>query len=245
MHLDNAVVSNAPSIRPSHFLERLAALFESRKDKGSVFITQKRFTYNDGTSATAAPATSASTDVEAGDDDVAMTDSAASPSSSSASPQTEYPLLVRATDGRSKKDIKVKLSTIVHPSAYATFTNDYTSLLRSQLSSALRPKRKRSAASKPKPKKLKAKATATAGGRAREDDVEVETPRGGGGAGAGAGAGAGFVVRLPKVVGPRRGNGVKKRRRAEKRREKAVARIQKVREERKRRAGGAGAGGAA
>ncbi|GAA5914895.1 hypothetical protein JCM5296_001703 [Sporobolomyces johnsonii] len=221
------------------FLERLAALFESRKDKGSVFITQKRFTYNDGTSATAAPATSASAHVEAGDDDVAMT---VSPSSSSTSPQTEYPLLVRATDGRSKKDIKVKLSTIVHPSAYATFTDHYTSLLRSQLSSALRPKRKRSAASKPKPKKLKAKATA--GGSAREDDVEVETPRGGAGAG---GGGAGFVVRLPKVVGPRRGNGVKKRRRAERRREKAVARIQKAREERKRRAAGAsaGAGGAA
>ncbi|GAA5952932.1 hypothetical protein JCM21900_001521 [Sporobolomyces salmonicolor] len=225
---------------PAQFLERLAALFESRKDKGSIFITQKRFTYDSPSTSTSAAAAPTTADA-AGDDDVAMTDSATPASASSPSPSAspslssvhrpsapqEYPLLVRATDGRSKKDLKVKLSTIVHPASYASFTDQYTALLRRELSSGLRPKRKRAAGSKLKKLRSRGAAKSTAG----EDDAAGtgETPRGG------AGAGAGFVVRLPKVVGPRRGNGVKKRRKAEKRREQAVLKLRKAQEEHTRR----------
>lgn len=47
-----------------------------------------------------------------------------------------------------------------------------------------------------------------------------------------------FVSRLPKVVGPRRGNGRKKRTAAQERRDKAVKKIRKAREERQRRSEG-------
>ncbi|GAA6061735.1 hypothetical protein JCM10212_000468 [Sporobolomyces blumeae] len=233
MHLENAV-----------FLERLAELFDARKEKGSVFLTQKRMTYeSDNTSSR--PDGDAEMQ-EAGGEDEAATTAAASESRTreastskhgDAGSTREWPLLVRATDGRGKKDTKVKISTIVEPADHSTFTDGLTAILRSNLSSGLRPKRKRAGASK----KSKAKPSTAATGA-------------GAGAGAGTARGEGaddpatttgdrkkahfaFVPRLPKVVGPRRGNGRKKRTDAVARREKAVQRLKKAKEDRARRNG--------
>ncbi|GAA5828855.1 hypothetical protein JCM5353_004002, partial [Sporobolomyces roseus] len=102
MHLENSV-----------FLERLAELFEARKNKGSVFLTTKRLTYETGSTQ---------------DEDATMNDSAeaavpsTSTSTAATSSEKEFPLIVRATDGKGKKDIKVKLSTIVSlPSSASAF----------------------------------------------------------------------------------------------------------------------------
>ncbi|GAA6000319.1 hypothetical protein JCM10207_007959 [Rhodosporidiobolus poonsookiae] len=187
------------------FLTRLATLFGDRKAKGSVFLTQKRLTYEPTASTSDAPVPA--------EGDVEMADAPA------ADDEREWPLLVRATDGQGKKDIKVKLSTVVQPADFDTFTAAYSSLLRVTFASGLRPKRKRAAGEGAKKLKRKGASASAAGG-------------------AGAEAGAGFVARLPKVVGPRRGNGREKRKRLERRREKAVERFRAVKQ---RRAAAAGA----
>ncbi|BGP54288.1 hypothetical protein JCM8202_000720 [Rhodotorula sphaerocarpa] len=202
------------------FLDRLAALLAQRKDAGSVFLTQKRLTYD--AAASTGPA----------GDDVEMTDA---PSSSRAhdladgDAEREWPLLVRATDGKGKKDTKVKISTTVDPADIEAFLSAYSTLLRSTFSAALRPKRKkgdlaRQRAAKLAQRQAAKKGAATAGeagtgtevGAAKKGPATTTVMAGQ--------QGAGFVPRLPKVVGPRRGNGVQKRRRLVKRREKAVAR---------------------
>ncbi|GAA5950063.1 hypothetical protein JCM3765_004180 [Sporobolomyces pararoseus] len=192
------------------FLERLAELFEARKEKGSIFLTSKRLTYEGPTETTT---------VE-GEDTQMKEDGAeqptASTSTSSSAEEKEYPLIMRATDGKGKKDIKVKLSTIVQPQDYLSFTEQYTTILRSSLSSSLRPKRKRNAPKSASKSKSKAKSTGTT------------TTEGGA---------VGFKPNLPKVVGPRRGNGRKKRQASQARREKIVQKIRKSREERARRSG--------
>ncbi|GAA5983088.1 hypothetical protein JCM11641_004908 [Rhodosporidiobolus odoratus] len=178
------------------FLERLAELFAKQKEKGSVFITQKRYTHE----ATIGPSTSAGD----GEEDVEMSEQASGQ-------EREWPLFLRATDGDSKKDTKVKISTIVQPADYDSFIQSYHALLRSTFSTGLRPKRKKTTSAKAAKRKAKAGGNAAASA--------------GGAAGDSKGA---FSPRLPKVVGPRRGNGVKKRRRLEKRREKAVARLKAI-----------------
>ncbi|GAA5984971.1 hypothetical protein JCM5350_000085 [Sporobolomyces pararoseus] len=203
MHLSNEV-----------FLERLAELFEARKEKGSVFLTSKRMTYEEPIEAT----TTEGEDTQMKEDGAEQP--TASTSTSSRAEEKEYPLIMRATDGKGKKDIKVKLSTIVQPQDYLSFTEQYTTILRSSLSSSLRPKRKRTAPKSASKSKSKAKSTGTT------------TTAGGGG-----GAVVGFRPNLPKVVGPRRGNGRKKRQASQARREKIVSKIRKSREERARRSG--------
>ncbi|GAA5887403.1 hypothetical protein JCM6882_002518 [Rhodosporidiobolus microsporus] len=213
-----------PQLLNDEFLAQLADLFASKKDKGSVFVTQKRFTYTPE----AGPSTSSSTPAAAAGEDVAMEDAGAAPEEEEGNEAREWPLLVRATEangGKDSKKSKVNLSTVVPPFSYDTFTTAYHALLRTVFSAGLRPKRKRAAAAKEAKKLAKRKARSGTPGPAV-------------GAGEGAAAGAeqpaeapasqqkvGFTPRLPKVIGPRRGNGVKKRRRAEKRRERAVERV--------------------
>ncbi|GAA6020999.1 hypothetical protein JCM11491_005959 [Sporobolomyces phaffii] len=159
---------------------------------------------------------------------------AASTSTAAVTAEREYPLVVRATDGTGKKDSKVKLSTLVQPQDYAAFTERYTTILRSHLTSGLRPKRKRTAAGATSTKKLKSKATSAAA----KPDGKTTTPAAAAAATAsGSASAATFTRNLPKVVGPRRGNGRKKRQAAQARRDQIVAKITKAREERARRAG--------
>ncbi|KAJ7157297.1 signal recognition particle, SRP9/SRP14 subunit [Mycena filopes] len=63
------------------FLQRLAALFESSKDQGSIWLTHKRLVYDDG--------------------DVAMA------AADGADDSREYPCLVRVTDGTAKFSTRV------------------------------------------------------------------------------------------------------------------------------------------
>ncbi|BGP23257.1 signal recognition particle, SRP14 subunit [Rhodotorula toruloides] len=135
--------------------------------------------------------------------------------------EREWPLLIRATDGNGKKDVKVKISTIVQPSSSDAFLTSYSDLLRTHFSSTLRPKRKKADLARQKALKLAKRRAAKAKVRGEEVDPSALAAAGSYTTGAGGGQ---FVLRLPKVVGPRRGNGVKKRRRALKRREKAVER---------------------
>ncbi|GAA5838382.1 hypothetical protein JCM3766R1_005531 [Sporobolomyces carnicolor] len=209
MHLSNDV-----------FLARLSDLFESRKDVGSVFLTTKRLTYEPAS-------TNAGSQGE--DGDAVMKDEGdqvptASTSTSSSSRDREYPLIVRATDGKAKKSIKVKLSTIVQPQDYLSFTDAYMSILRASLSASLRPKRKRAAAAKSKSKTSKPTATPASETRGSQSQPQHK-------------AVVGFTPSLPKVVGPKRGNGRKKRQAAHARREKIVAKIRKSRDERAKRSG--------
>ncbi|GAA5921590.1 hypothetical protein JCM3775_003120 [Rhodotorula graminis] len=240
------------------FLTRLEQLFASRKDKGSVFLVQKRMTYEPeaSTSTAAAPAAGDDVDMDARPDDA----------------DREYPLLLRATDGKSNKDAKTKLSTVVLPANLDTFLERYSSLLRTEFASALRPKRKRADLARARVVRQltrQAKLRARKGGEgegepwmASSETIEAEAarrvkaleararaaaaPAAGTGAGAGAGAGSkgkggasaaaaaagpgAFRVVLPKVVGPRRGNGVEHRRRAEKRRNKVVDKVKRRRD---------------
>ncbi|GAA6049793.1 hypothetical protein JCM3770_002164 [Rhodotorula araucariae] len=215
-----------PHLTPDEFLVQLEQLFAARRVKGSVFLVQKRLTYEPEPStstSTGGGATVPAEDVEMGEAGVGAG-------------EREWPLLVRATDGKAKKDEKVRLSTVVPPTAADAFLEAYSALLRAAFQPALRPKRKR--ADLVRARALKAAKRAAAAARRRgeptptaeetDDRVTKEVKAGEARAKAAAAAGAGaFRPRLPKVVGPRRGNGVKKRRRAEKRREKAVERVKR------------------
>ncbi|BGP46542.1 hypothetical protein JCM10450v2_002387 [Rhodotorula kratochvilovae] len=210
------------------------------RDKGSVFLVQKRLTYEPEPSTSTSSGAGAA---GAGGDDVEMGDAGAGAGGAAgagAAGEREWPLLLRATDGNSKKDTKVKLSCIVPPSAAESFLERYSSLLRAAFQPALRPKRKR--ADLLRARALKAAKRSAAKAKARGEEVpsseEVEEravkavkagearAKAASAAAGAAGAGA-FRPRLPKIIGPRRGNGVKKRRRAEKRREKAVERVKR------------------
>lgn len=201
----------------------------------------------------------------------------------------EWPLLLRATDGKSDKKAKVKLTTVVRrrcvpcprprprPPAHTThvvpplyspcrsslrsapllthppprpthpqvqppdvtpFLDRYSLLLRQTFSSALRPKRKRADLLRARTLRQLTRAAARTARKTGEpqpgrEELEERAARAvkasearAKAAGAGAGAGA-FRPALPKVVGPRRGNGVQRRRRAERRREKAVQRAKR------------------
>ncbi|KIN00947.1 hypothetical protein OIDMADRAFT_19029, partial [Oidiodendron maius Zn] len=86
------------------FLQRLSELFEQRrtKDHGSVFLTQKRMIHGDGTAVAALESTNSQSDQ---------------------TPSKPIPILIRATDGKSKKERqeKIKLSTVVQPEALEVF----------------------------------------------------------------------------------------------------------------------------
>ncbi|GAA5858546.1 hypothetical protein JCM8547_007354 [Rhodosporidiobolus lusitaniae] len=200
-----------PQLPPDEFLAQLAQLFANTKDKGSVFITQKRLTRDSCTSTNnVAAGTSGGGDVE-------MT-----------SVEGEYPVFVRATDGKGKKDTKVKISTIIYPADYDSFTTLYHSLLRSTFSASLRPKRKKASAptaAAKKAAKRKARSGAAATGAEAAEAAPAKEEK------------VGFALRLPKVVGPRRGAGVEKRRRLMRKREKLVERYKAA----KSRRAGAGA----
>ncbi|KAI9707149.1 MAG: hypothetical protein M1836_000109 [Candelina mexicana] len=127
------------------FFVRLSELFDSRrqKDHGSIFLTQKRLTYKETSSASAPSSPSSATKVP--DDPLA-----------DLHPPSPLPILVRATNGKSKekrKD-KIKLSTVVEPEALEGFFARYAEVCKSGMQ-ALK-KRDRSGRKKAKAKKRKA-----------------------------------------------------------------------------------------
>lgn len=104
------------------FFCKLADLFEQRKSKGrgSIFLVQKRLSY--GQETTSAPPAS----------DESFSDlHLANP----------LPVIVRATNGKSKKhrDDKIKLSTIVQPDALESFYASYADICKGGMA-ALKPR---------------------------------------------------------------------------------------------------------
>lgn len=118
------------------FFARLAELFDTRrnKDHGTVYLTQKRLTF-DLNSRESTPA-------KVADDPLWDTH-----------PPNPLPVLVRATNGKSKekRDRKVKLSTIVQPDKLEGFYARYADVCKAGMS-ALKP-RDRSKRKKDKKKK--------------------------------------------------------------------------------------------
>ncbi|KAM0755006.1 signal recognition particle, SRP9/SRP14 subunit [Meredithblackwellia eburnea MCA 4105] len=171
----------------SDFLSQLQSLFSSRQAKGSVFLTQKRLTYQ-------AP----------GDDAVMQDDEG----------EREWPTLVRATDGKDNKSSKLKISTIVQPSDFSSFSSAYGTFLKSVMTT-LRKKQKR------KPVKSTASGAAVGAGSKKKSGATA-TGSGDGGKKTSAGI---FVPTLPKVIGPRRGKGAHLRQRLQKRRNKEFGKL--------------------
>ncbi|ESK88423.1 signal recognition particle 14 kda [Moniliophthora roreri MCA 2997] len=92
------------------FLKQLAALFESSKSQGSIWLTHKRLTH---------------------DDDVNM-------EPEGQSEDTEYPCLVRLTDGG-----EVKFSTRVTSAQLPAFHREYGALLKASMSTLRKRDKKR------------------------------------------------------------------------------------------------------
>ncbi|KAI5481624.1 signal recognition particle, SRP14 subunit [Pseudohyphozyma bogoriensis] len=132
----------------SEFLTQLSNLFASRQAKGSVFITQKRLTYQ---------APTAEGDAEMAE---AEGSGAGHAEGEADEDEREWPCLIRATDGQSKSTTKIKISTIVQPQDYTTFSTAYGNLLKASMSS-LRKKRKAKGAAKSKAKAKDAAGKAT------------------------------------------------------------------------------------
>jgi len=92
------------------FFLRLSELFDERrqKDHGSIYLTQKRLTYGEDT------------DVDAPEPTVER-------SFPDLNPSKPLPIIIRATNGKSKehRDKKIKLSTVVDPNALEAFFVKY------------------------------------------------------------------------------------------------------------------------
>ncbi|KAK1232493.1 hypothetical protein PQX77_004344 [Marasmius sp. AFHP31] len=92
------------------FLKQLAALFEDTKNQGSIWLTHKRLTH---------------------EDDVNM-------EPKSEAEDTEYPCLIRATDGG-----QVKFSTRVSSSQLPAFHREYGTLLKASMTTLRKRDKKR------------------------------------------------------------------------------------------------------
>ncbi|KAJ3499762.1 hypothetical protein NLG97_g50 [Lecanicillium saksenae] len=117
------------------FFEKLNELFGSRKgsDHGAIYLTQKRLTYNSG-----------STPVAAGGD------------FEDRHPSKPMPVIVRATNGKSKraKTSKIKLSTVVQPHDLESFYIRYAEVCKAGMA-ALKPRDRSKNKAKAKAKKKK------------------------------------------------------------------------------------------
>ncbi|KKY24208.1 putative signal recognition particle 14kd protein [Diplodia seriata] len=131
--------------RNEEFFARLKELFDARrtKDHGTVYLTQKRLTFD--------LESRASTPTKVADDPLWDTH-----------PPNPLPIIVRATNGKSKdkRDRKVKLSTIVSPDGLEAFYARYADVCKGGMA-ALKP---RDRSKRKKDKRNKKKNAATAGG---------------------------------------------------------------------------------
>ncbi|PBP23073.1 signal recognition particle 14kD protein [Diplocarpon rosae] len=128
------------------FFLRLSELFNERRQKnhGSIFLTQKRMTY--------------------GEDDKKVQEATTDVPFPDLSPSKPLPIIIRATNGKSKENRsgKIKLSTIVEADALEGFFAKYAEVCKSGMSGLK--KRDRSKAKE----KLKAKKRKQQGGAAIE-----------------------------------------------------------------------------
>ncbi|KAL0257827.1 hypothetical protein SLS55_006992 [Diplodia seriata] len=140
------------------FFARLKELFDARrtKDHGTVYLTQKRRTPCPADNSPKANVTfdlesRASTPTKVADDPLWDTH-----------PPNPLPIIVRATNGKSKdkRDRKVKLSTIVSPDNLEAFYARYADVCKGGMA-ALKP---RDRSKRKKDKRNKKKNAATAGG---------------------------------------------------------------------------------
>ncbi|RDW67922.1 signal recognition particle protein [Coleophoma cylindrospora] len=106
-------MANVPLSNEDFFL-RLADLFEERrkKDHGSVFLTQKRMTYGEDENALDGPHTTSSLELQG------------------LQPSKPAPIIIRATNGKSKekRSEKIKLSTIVQAEELESFFVKYAEI---------------------------------------------------------------------------------------------------------------------
>ncbi|PBP19700.1 signal recognition particle, SRP9/SRP14 subunit [Diplocarpon rosae] len=132
------------------FFMRLSELFNERRQKnhGSIFLTQKRMTY--------------------GEDDKEVPEATTDAPFPDLNPSKPLPIIIRATNGKSKENRseKVKLSTIVEADALERFFAKYAEVCKSGMSGLK--KRDRSKAKE----KLKAKK------RKQQGAAVVETRKG-------------------------------------------------------------------
>ncbi|KAE8449943.1 hypothetical protein EG329_007082 [Mollisiaceae sp. DMI_Dod_QoI] len=133
------------------FFLRLSELFDERrqKDHGSIYLTQKRMAYGEDT-------------------DVDSPESTVAQPFSDLSPAKPLPILIRATNGKSKENRakKVKLSTIVEVDSLENFYSKYAEVCKLGMSGLK--KRDRSKAKE----KLKAKKKKQGGGATGAVDVK-------------------------------------------------------------------------
>ncbi|ATY64684.1 Signal recognition SRP9 SRP14 subunit [Cordyceps militaris] len=117
------------------FFEKLNELFGARKgsDHGAIYLTQKRLTYNSGSMSVAADG-----DFE------------------DRHPSKPMPVIVRATNGKSKraKSSKIKLSTVVQPHDLESFYLRYAEVCKAGMA-ALKPRDRSKNKAKAKAKKKK------------------------------------------------------------------------------------------
>ncbi|MCJ1231085.1 hypothetical protein MMC12_007760 [Toensbergia leucococca] len=101
------------------FFTRLSSLFDSRRkaDHGSIFLTQKRLSHGSGLDSSSPAPPSA-------DADTLFVD---------LHPASPLPILIRATNGKSKehRKEKIKLSTVVKPEALEGFYTRYAEVCKS------------------------------------------------------------------------------------------------------------------
>ncbi|KAM0788474.1 hypothetical protein ACM66B_001607 [Microbotryomycetes sp. NB124-2] len=191
------------------FLSALQRLFESRRETGSVFLTHKRLTYQGTTASTSSSSTSApqQQDVEMTDKTEDAQRAGQTNTKGDNKAARDWPCLVRATDGKGKKS-KTKISTLVESADYDTFTSSFGSLLKQSMTSM---RKKRKHLIKKKQQKSIVKSATTAAGDKKQQTSSSTTA-----------SGATFKPTLTKVVGPRRGAGVEKRRALQRRRDREL-----------------------
>jgi len=130
-------------LRNDDFFLRLSELFDERrqKDHGSIFLTQKRMSYQEDANGDSSEPTTAQPFPDL-------------------NPSKPLPIIIRATNGKSKekRDKKIKLSTIVEVDALEAFYGKYAEVCKLGMSGLK--KRDRSKAKE----KLKAKKKKQGGG---------------------------------------------------------------------------------
>ncbi|KAL1844107.1 hypothetical protein VTJ49DRAFT_4959 [Mycothermus thermophilus] len=134
------------------FFARLADIFTGPKTKGhgAIFLTQKRLTYGQDQPQQQQQPPSSSPDQPSPD----QPPPPAGSFPDLAPPTQPYPILIRATNGKGKtaRDRKVKLSTVVQPDEIEAFFARYAEVCKSGMA-ALKPRDRTKRKAKAKKKK--------------------------------------------------------------------------------------------
>lgn len=126
------------------FFEKLSELFTATSGHGSIYLTQKRMTF---------------------EEDTKIEDPGSSQPFADSDPSKSFPIIIRATNGKSKekREKKIKLSTIVEAGALEGFYAKYADVCKSKMS-ALKKRDRSKAKERLKAKKKKGGAAGTAAG---------------------------------------------------------------------------------